>query len=432
MKPRSRRSAPRPVEPAPDISGRPGGASVMPWIALVLVVAAANLTIYFNPGLLWYLGVQHYNFWFADVFALLASNDAVAQGLNPYAVNPLDVFGRPHVYSHWWLEMRHLGLTRADQAWLGPTIVVLFVVAAVAWLRPGTWRQFAAAVPVMIASPMLLACDRANNDLIVFLVLTPLVPCLLSPRPAVRWFAPVSVAVAAGLKYYPAAAGLLLLAPSGTVHERRLRLLAGVALLMLVGWSVAPDLAIFGPLAPKPSGWMSFGAVGLRQELQWNSPLATVVFVALGVGLAAWAWRTPLLASWTPAPDQQGHWLRFVLGAVVLTGCFFASANFSYRWVFALWLPPLLWSLAGDAAAPAPARALARVTGVLLLAVLWLDTIYSWVIIASRNHFPPDVMHAWVKWSYVAEQPVTWAFFSCLLVFLARFTRIGIATLIAR
>ncbi len=422
MKQRRSRSS---ATPAPSATGP----RFTPWAVLIVAVAAAYLGIFLNPGMLWYLGVQHYDFWFADVFALLASNDAVARGLNPYAVNPLDIFGRPHVYSHWWLELRHLGLTRADQGWLGPLVVILFVTAALAWLRPRNPRQLAYALLVMVASPILLACDRANNDLIVFLVLTPLVPCLTAERTWLRWLAPVIIALAAGLKYYPAAAGLVLLAPLSSVRERRWRLFAGVALLALTGWSVAPDLAIFGPLAPKPSGWMSFGAVSLWNELQWNSPLAMAVLLALSVALVIWAWRSRLLADWTPSPAHQGAWLRFVLGAVLLTGCFLTSANFSYRWVFALWLPPLLWSLGDDATAPAPARRLAGVTRWLLLGVLWLDTVYSWIIIAARNSLPPEILRGWVKWSYVAEQPVTWAFFACLLVFLARFTRIGLAAL---
>ncbi len=415
----------------PSPAPRPAGLFPWPWAILIGAVGAAYLAIFHHPGVLWYLGVQHYDFWFADLFALLASNDAVARGLNPYAVNPLDIFGRPHVYSHWWLELRHLGLTRADQGWLGPAVVILFVAAALACLRPRNPRQLAYALLVLMASPILLACDRANNDLVVFLVLSLLVPCLTSARPVVRWLAPGIIALAAGLKYYPAAAGLLLLAQAGTIRERRLRLLAGAALLALTAWSVAPDLAIFGPLAPQPTGWMSFGAVSLWHELQWQSPLAILVLVALSGGLIVWAWRTPLLTDWHPSPAQQAEWLRFVLGAVVLTGCFLASANFSYRWVFAIWLAPFLWSLGGDLAAPAAARALARLTGWLLLGVLWLDTIYSWIIIAARNHFSPEILRGWVKWSYVAEQPITWAFFGCLLVFLARFTRLGLASLAA-
>lgn len=428
-KPRARsRSTAAPPAPAP--ASPPIPVTRWPWLVLGLAAAAFDLTFYFDPRLLWYVGVQHYDVWFADVFALLASNDAVTQGLNPYGPNPLDIFGRPHVYSHWWLGLRHLGLTRADISWLGPAVVVLFWFAALGGLRPSRGRQGAFFFLVLVAPPMLLALDRANNDLIIFLLLTPLVPCLRQAKPWARWLAPGLIAFAAGLKYYPAAAALTLLA-AAPPREQRLRLAVGVGALLLVGWSVAPDLAIFGPLAPQPDGWMTFGATSAFNKLGWTGTAPALLCLGAAAALLAWAWRSPRLASWSPAPAQQGDWLRFVLGASLLAGCFFTSANFAYRWVFALWLPPLLWTLATDPAAPGPARRLATVTGWLLLAVLWLDAVFSWVAISCRGRVEPSTLGRWIKWSFVAEQPVTWAFFACLLVFLARFTKEGLRSLAA-
>jgi len=412
-----------PAAPIPLSRGSPGL-----WLLLALITGGVYLTFYVWPGLLWYAGVQHYDVWFADTLALLASSDAAATGFNPYAPNPLDVFQRPHVYSHWWLQLSSLGLTREDLVWLGPAVVGAFWLAAFHWLRPRSVRQLAFHIAVLVASPMLLALDRANNDLVVFLVLTPLVPCLLSPRPWVRLLAPLLVAAAAGLKYFPAAAGLVLLA-AAPPRELRWRLIAGMALLVVVGLSVAPDLARFGPLAPKPSGWMSFGAASAFTTLGWTGAGATATCLAGAAVLLAWGWCSPRLDGWTPRPEQQREWLGFVLGAALLCGCFFTSANFSYRWVFAVWLAPFLWTLGADAAAPAGARRLANATRWLLLAALWLDTFFSWVVIAGRGHLPTDLLRAWVKWSFLGEQPVIWALFGCLLWFLARFTRDGLRRL---
>ncbi len=416
-----------PTLPAP----RPALPSPWPWVLLGLATAAVYLTFYLQPGLLWYAGVQHYPIWFADISALLASGDAVRQGLNPYTPNPLDYFGRPHVYSHWWLELRHLGLTRADITWLGPLVVGLFWLATLRALRPGSLRQGCYYFLLLVAPPILLALDRANNDLVIFLVLTPLVPCLRHTSRGVRLLAPVLVALAAGLKYYPAAAGLVLLTPAAP-GERRWSVFLGVVLLVATALSVAPDLALFGPLAPHPSGWMSFGAASGLTTLGWTGMAPTLLALAGGGVIFTWAWHSPRLEGWTPATDQSDSWLHFVLGAVLLTGCFFTSANFAYRWVFAVWLAPFLWRLAGDAAAPAPARRLAALTRVLLLAVLWLDTLYTWTIIACRDHATPDTLRLGLKWSFLAEQPLTWAFFGCLLVFLARFTRDGLRGLLGR
>jgi hypothetical protein len=112
-----------------------------------------------------------------------------------------------------------------------------------------------------------------------------------------------------------------------------------------------------------------------------------------------------------------------VTGAAILTGCFFASANFAYRWIFAVWTAPFLWELGTDPSAPPHGRRLARVTSVLLLAALWLDTVFSWVAIAGIGILNPATIQAWVKYSFLLEQPVTWALFACLMLFVARFVK---------
>src|SRR5262245_26863360 len=92
------------------------------------------------PGLLRTLGHQHF-VPFLDLQAILASNDAATAGLDPYAANPFDLLGRPHVYSHWWLHLRDLGLTRADTFVLGLVLVVGFAATALGALAPRSGRE---------------------------------------------------------------------------------------------------------------------------------------------------------------------------------------------------------------------------------------------------------------------------------------------------
>ena len=55
------------------------------WLLLALLGLGYFGLLAFHPGLYFALGVNHYDAWFLDTFALLASNDAVARGLDPYA-----------------------------------------------------------------------------------------------------------------------------------------------------------------------------------------------------------------------------------------------------------------------------------------------------------------------------------------------------------
>ena len=397
-------------------------------LLLGLLVAAYYGFAAIHPDWFFALGINHYDAWFIDTFALLASNDAVTRGLDPYAPNPLDYFHRPHVYSHWWLHLRDLGLTRADTLWLGLGLVGAFLFAALARLRPRAPGQIWWYAAVLCSSPVLLAAERANNDLVIFVLLAPLVPCLLSERRWARWVPPFLVAAAAALKYYPAAAAVVLLAGANR-NELRPRLFLTALLLAVAGQNVARDLAVFGPLAPQPEGLLSFGAAGFFCELGWTGWIPKLVCVGAGLVAAVCFWTKRFLQDWEPAADQRSGWLHFILGAALLTGCFFMSPNHCYRWVFAIWLAPLLWTLPRDPAASPEVRRLARWTAGLLLVVLWWAPLCCIVLTRLVGVVRGATILRLAQWSYLVEQPADWAFFLCLLVFLTHFGRRGLATL---
>jgi hypothetical protein len=395
--------------------------SVRWWLWLGALVACFYAVFACFPQLFFAVGVAHYT-WFLDTFALLASSDAVSRGLDPYAPNPLDYFHRPHVYSHWWLHLRDLGLTRADTFRLGLALVSAFLVAAWARLRPAGPTQLAFYLAVLCSSPVLLAVDRANNDLVIFLLLTPLVPCLLSRHAGLRLLAPFLVMAAAMLKYYPAAAALALLG-IGDRKELRARMAITVLLLAVTALSVSRDLAGFGPLAPQPEGLLTLGATGFLNELGWKGWAPKALCAAIGGGLILVNWRRRALADWEPSPAQRAAWLNFILGTVLLTGCFFTSMNFGYRWIYLIWLAPLLWELPRDAAAPAAVRRLARTARWLTLAVLWWSPLCCIVINHLLGTLPLATLKGLARYAFLLEQPMDWALFACLLVFLTHFAR---------
>ncbi len=401
------------------------------WALLVLGTICYISVFVFYPNLFWLVGVNHYGVWFLDTYALLASNDAVTRGLNAYAANPLDYFGRPHVYSHWWLHLRDLGLTRADNLWVGLALAGSFLLVTLSRLRPATPRQLLFYFAVLCSSPVLLAVNRANNDLVVFLLLTPLVSCLLDRRLGMRLVAPFFIAAAAALKYYPAAAALVLLA-AVPARELRWRVALMGGLFLLVGMGAKSDLAGFGALAPQPEGFLTFGSTAFSHSLGWDGWVPKLFCAAAGAAVFGWFWHARWFANWIVPDERRADWLHFVLGAALLVGCFFTSLNFAYRWVFAVWLAPLLWSLPGDLSAPLPVRRLAAVTRALLLAVLWVDAAASFALNRFIGIVPGPELQRWADHGFLLEQPLFWAFFFCVLAFLAHFTRLGLRTLLAK
>lgn len=179
-----------------------GGAHRLRWWSLVALSGAVLICFAMAPDLFRSVGVNHLAPWFLDFYAILAAYDAAALVLDPYASNPLDYFGRGHSYARWWLGLGRIGSTRADTLVLEFALAAAFYVSAVAALRPRRWAEVVWALGVLCSPPVLLALDRANIDLAVFVLLAPGVPCLLSSRSGVRWLAVPPIIAAAALKGY--------------------------------------------------------------------------------------------------------------------------------------------------------------------------------------------------------------------------------------
>lgn len=413
--------APDQMSPVPAVSVG-GWSERKGWLWLGVIMAAFFGSFVVYPRLFLILGLNHFGVWFLDAFALLASNDAVTRGLNPYAPNPLDYFNRPHVYPHWWLHLRDLGLTRADILWVGLVVTGAFLVVAWWRLRARTPGQLAWYAAILCSSPVLLAVDRCNNDLVIFLLLTPVVPSLLSERRWIRWVAPILITAAALLKYYPAAASLVLLAGANR-KEVRLRFFLTLLLLAVASCSVAGDLALFGPVAPRPRALMSFGAAGVFVEFGHMGWAPKAFCAALGGVIALDGWFRRKLGDWEPSVAQQSHWLHFILGAVLLTGCFFVAMNFWYRLIFGIWLAPLLWDLSRGLDTPEPVRRHAKRTAWLLLFMFWWPLICTFILNRLVGVVSAPVLAGIMRGAFLVEQPFDWLFFICLVVFLVHFAR---------
>ena len=421
--PRSAASAP--AAPLGGWSGKKGWV----WLAVIVALFFGSFAVY--PRLFVILGLNHYGIWFLDTFAVLASNDAVTRGLNPYDPNPLDYFNRPHVYSHWWLHLRDLGLTRADVGWLSVTVIVSFLIVACWRLRARTPGQLAWYAAILCSSPVLLGVDRCNNDLVIFMLLAPVVPSLLSERRWMRWVAPILITVAMLLKYYPAVAGLVVLAGTNR-KEVRLRLLVTLLLLVAAGSNIANDLAQYGPIAPRPAGLMSFGASGVLAEFGRMGWAPKVFGAAFGGVIALDSWYRRQLGSWEPPAAQQSSWLHFILGAALLTACFFTAMNYWYRLIFAIWLAPLLWDLVHGLDAPAVVRWYAKHVTWLLLFLFWWPLVWMFILNQLAGVVSLKVLGGIARVTFLIEQPFDWLFYFCLVVFLTQFARLRFAFLVGK
>jgi hypothetical protein len=355
------------------------------------------------PRFLVTLGIYDYGRMYLDSYAILAALDAVRAGADPHGANPLDVLMRPHVYSDWWLGLRWLGLTREHNFLVGTAWAGAFGLAIWMTARPRTLAEALWLAALMISPPVLLAVNRANNDLVILVLLA---GCGLAASPAL-WRVAAAVAclgLATGLKYFPAPAVLAFLWVR-PVRRSPAVLLAGLVVVGLVLASVwtQVDRSRFNIA----SGIYTMGAPLWWRDLGWQdkaSALPSLLLLVVPGLLLAWGGVTTGLA----ARGQPRDRLLAALGAIVLLSCFLAGVNYAYRWIFALW--PAFWLLRQATSDAPPGRPCwaARLACVLLVLSLWLDGLLCVIVNlffreqASAMQTQLDVV--WRRWT----QPLNW------------------------
>lgn len=377
--------------------------SVKPLGLLAGLTLACWLACGLWPALLLALGIHDFPTAYLDSYAILAAVDAVRSGADPHQANPLDPLLRYHVYSDWWLALRWLGLTRDHNFLLGTAWVGAFALTAWVTLCPRRFAEVFWLSLLLISPPVLLAIKRANNDLVIFVLLA---GCGLAVTATDRWrqlLGAACLALATGLKYYPATGvmAFLWMRPVRRMPAIFLAVLLAVSLALASVWTemarsrfevVSTVHTMGAPLWWRDVGWKD--ATSLLPGLMLT--VATAFVFALGritVGLTV-----------RGAPQER---MRAALGALVLLTCFLSGVNYAYRWIFILWPAVWLWRQAGESSLPSRQLWASRIGCALIGLCLWHDGLFCLVV----NHLPP-VELAWLDQAQMLfrlwTQPLDW------------------------
>jgi hypothetical protein len=384
------------------------------WVSS-LVVALLTAAVWIGYGCFpaWQKATGIYDtgklFW--DLDGLLASGEAARQGLDPFLPNPLDFYHRPHVYTEWWLITGRIGWGRAHTLWIGIALMVVTLTSALMVVRPMGWRQIGMAWLCLASPALLMALDRANNDLVVFVLMCAAFLALSKTAGSLRALGIVLLAVAAVLKYYPLATLILLL----DARSRRefLYWVLLVGLVFLLAWpALEPGLRAAFKYRPNPEWLYAFGApvifrdLGIVVQPRW-------LWAGFGLGtiVATWSLRGKGALS-TAAPSQSGKdELAFIGGAAMLLGCFVLGSSYAYKLIFSLWLLPWLWrSEIANAE-----RRWKMMTWVSLFAVLWLEGLLAVILNTWASSIPRELALRLLKSGLVVSQLFTWVLMICLL-----------------
>jgi hypothetical protein len=336
----------------------------------VLLVAAIWAACFRFPVVWAAMGIGEADKPFLDLQSLLAAGEYARAGHDPYLHNPGDPYNRPLVYTEWWLAGDTLGLTLADTRWLGTLLIGMTLLSAVLLTRPASVREAGSLVLCLASPALLMAAARANNDLVVFVIMCGALGCLRAGHPPWRALGIVLLAIAAVLKYFPLAAVLLLL--EARTRRELLGWIVLYGLVLLLAWpALEPGLRAAARSQPAPDWLYAFGAPVLFRDFHIAVPAALIaVAFLLAVGVSRLAARPAPAGPPLASGDEERE---FICGAVMVVGCFVHGSSYVYKLIFALWLLPWLWR------AP-PAGRLRRIISLLLLAVLWLEGTMAVVI----------------------------------------------------
>ncbi len=299
---------------------------------------------------------EPFRFPFLDSHAVLAAVECRRAGIDVYLTNPCDVLGRPHVYSPLWLRIVPLGIDTSANMAVGIALGMLFVAALVALFRP---RRVSDAGLMLLAalSPMsVYALERANSDLVVFVLVVTGCGLLQLPQ---RWGrAGYALHFLAGLlKYYPL---VLLVFCLREQHSRAIAAIAaaGAVLLSLVIGDRAELLRALANIPHTSYFSDSFAAVnlpfGLATVVGTPAPRALALsLIAVIAGLAS-VWIRRALAVLDRADLEWGGFQAdcLIAGSLLLIACFFAAQNVDYRGVYFVLVIPGLVQLRAEAATP--------------------------------------------------------------------------------
>lgn len=330
-------------------------------------------SVYF--GALRLLGNEPFSFPFVDIQAVLSAAECQRQGLDIYLTNPCDPLGRPHVYSPLWTALVPGFLGGSAAGWVGLSLDLIFILSWAVSLQPRNMRAVLVLGLATLSPMTVYALERANNDIIVYLLILCGVMLSTAARPYHR--CAYLLYLAAGLlKYYPLALLTLLF------RERRRDAVAGMItaglVLILSGFYYRADLGKALSTIPDASYFAdSFSArnlpFGMGEALGGGVGRSLIAFPLLAaiaaVAIARVGRTIRLLGS--QQPDFNHTEMQcLVTGGILVTACFFAGQNINYRGIYLLLVLPGLIRLK-ELCREAPIRRFYRQMLAAALFVMW-------------------------------------------------------------
>lgn len=346
----------------------PALAGAIAFALMAWLYVGGDLLLY--RGLIRAWGVKVWAFPFLDTDTVLSAVRCLNRGVDAYATNPCDVLGRQYDYSPMWMVLRLFPMTRAWLSPIGLLVDGVFLLSLLL-LPPGRdMRATALIVLGVFSSATVFALERGNNDLVLF-ALAAGGAALALRGSALRLVGYALILLAGLLKYYPMAAML-------SVCRERLPRFISVALASIAITAAFVAITwhdLVRALAIIPIGSFSedmFGAVIVAGRITDQFILSPALKTAIRLSMTLVSFAAALYLSrrrqMATALDRLTPRERsfLMVGALMVSGCFFTAQNIGYRAVHLLLVLPSLLALGRG-----PNHRLFLAAALSCLALLW-------------------------------------------------------------
>ncbi len=117
------------------------------------------------------IGMNGLTYIFADWGAIVSANVCEQKGVNVYLENPCDMYNRKHVYGEILLHVPFVELNKFNQFYFPLILNILFVLIIVSFFTQTHSLKSYFLVFFLISLPVILAIERANSDILIFLMM---------------------------------------------------------------------------------------------------------------------------------------------------------------------------------------------------------------------------------------------------------------------
>jgi len=305
--------------------------------------------IYVNDIWAW-VAVPHLEPMFLDWHGVLAASDCHDLNYNVYTMNPCDAFDRVHAYGNFWFHIRLFGLTLADTTWSAICLVSFFVLISTYLLDPKSYSEYAISVSLLISPAFLLGLERANSDLLLFLIIVLGVYLVANENRINRSGAVVILYVATLLKIYPLVLVALSVFSGKNIYQSVIIVLVFALALFLYVFGNFQDFQYLMGTVPVPRpGGVTFGGMLLWPVLValLDFPnfafstlrIATVIAFAVVTVVVAYLLRKRI----RPCSEYNFKFYLYIAGVLLISFTFVMNSNYDYRCIYFVFILPFVF-----------------------------------------------------------------------------------------